>query len=150
MNGVWTTCLIAVNNLRFRKTIQWCWSTSRIKLSQMTLVCVTEHCIPLCLSNTQLTQQPDNVVACSVGFGALHFTERHSAPCCDSVNSTACAINQSFSAATQHIRQCQSAADHTVEPSQAGPQINHGYDALLLVTGSRFNFRPPCCWSAQQ
>lgn len=130
--------LHAVNYLQYRKTIRWCWSTFQIKLSQTTLVRATECYIPLCSTNTQTTQQPNNMIACSVGFGALHFTERHSAPCCDSADSKACAINQSFSAATQHLRQSQSAADHTVKPSQAGPQINHGYAALLLVIGSCF------------
>lgn len=126
--------------MQYRRTIQWCWLMSQIKPSQTTLVCVTEDHIPWCLTSTQFTQQPDNVVACSVGFGALYFTERHSAPCHNSADSKACAINQSFSAATQHLRQCQSAADYTVKPSQAGPQINHGYDALLLATSSCFIF----------
>lgn len=104
------------------------------------------HRLPVCINNVLSVY----LLLCSVGTGAIHFTERHSAPGHHTADTKARAINQGLLGAAQHLRQHQPASNHLVKPSKASAQVNHGYSPYLMTFSLQCMQACCCCGAGLQ
>ena len=93
------------------------------------------HCTQLSLPNTWNSVRN---AMCSGCIGALRLPPGYSASGDHSADTKECAVNQGSPESTQHFRRQQPATDHTVKPSKANPQVNHGYEPWLSICNSIF------------